>query len=138
MGNYKFKINGKAYDVTVGAIADGNASVTVNGTEYKVELESGISSPAAPAATAREPEQSQKAEPKVAGAGKSINSPLPGTIIEVCVKEGQAVKKGQKIVVLEAMKMENEIQAESDGTVTALMVKNGDTVLEGAQIATIA
>lgn len=137
MGNYKFKINGKAYDVTVGAIADGNASVTVNGTEYKVEVESGISSSAAPATTAPKPAQVQKTEPESAGAGKSVNSPLPGTVIEVCVKEGQTVKKGQKLVVLEAMKMENEIQAEADGTVTALLVKPGDTVLEGAQIATI-
>ncbi|MBR5072491.1 MAG: biotin/lipoyl-binding protein, partial [Bacteroidales bacterium] len=73
-----------------------------------------------------------------AGPGTDINSPLPGVIIEVSVKEGQAVKAGQKVAVLEAMKMENDIQAEKDGTVTAIHVRKGDSVLEGAKIVTIA
>ncbi|MBR4133927.1 MAG: biotin/lipoyl-binding protein, partial [Bacteroidales bacterium] len=64
--------------------------------------------------------------------------PHPGVIIEVSVKEGQAVKAGQKVAVLEAMKMENDIQAEKDGTVTAIHVRKGDSVLEGAKIVTIA
>ena len=72
------------------------------------------------------------------GAGKAITSPLPGVIIEVSVKEGQAVKAGQKVAVIEAMKMENEIQASSDGTVTAVLVNKGDSVLEGAEIVKIA
>lgn len=59
-------------------------------------------------------------------------------IIEVSVKEGQAVKAGQKVAVIEAMKMENEIQAETDGTVTAVLVSKGDSVLEGAEIVKIA
>ena len=75
---------------------------------------------------------------KPAGAGKAVTSPLPGVIIEVAVKEGQAVKAGQKVAVIEAMKMENEIQAETDGTVTAVLVSKGDSVLEGAEIVKIA
>ena len=72
------------------------------------------------------------------GAGKKIVSPLPGVIIDVCVNVGDAVKRGQKIAVIEAMKMENDILAESDGTVTAIYVKKTDSVLEGADIASIA
>ena len=75
---------------------------------------------------------------KPAGAGEKVNSPLPGVIIEVSVKEGQAVKAGQKLAVLEAMKMENEIPAPKDGTVTAIHVSKGDSVLEGAPIVSIA
>ncbi|MBR5076124.1 MAG: acetyl-CoA carboxylase biotin carboxyl carrier protein subunit, partial [Bacteroidales bacterium] len=78
------------------------------------------------------------AAPKPAGAGKKIESPLPGVIISVDVKEGQAVKRGQKVAVIEAMKMENEILADVDGTITAIHVKQGDSVLEGADIVTIA
>ena len=70
--------------------------------------------------------------------GKKIVSPLPGVVIDVCIKEGEAVKRGQKIAVLEAMKMENEILSEADGTVSKIFVKKGDSVLEGADIAIIA
>ena len=75
---------------------------------------------------------------KPAGPGTKVESPLPGVIIEVSVKEGQAVKMGQKVAGLEAMKMENEIAATADGTVTAIHVAKGDSVLEGAPIVTIA
>ncbi|MBP3203254.1 MAG: biotin/lipoyl-binding protein, partial [Bacteroidales bacterium] len=73
-----------------------------------------------------------------AGAGEKVNSPLPGVIVEVSVKEGQAVKAGQKVAVLEAMKMENEISAPKDGTITAIHVNKGDSILEGAPVVTIA
>jgi biotin carboxyl carrier protein len=75
---------------------------------------------------------------KAAGEGQTVTSPLPGVIIEVSVKEGQAVKAGQKVAVIEAMKMENEIQAPADGTVTAVLVGKGDSVLEGAPVVKIA
>ena len=77
------------------------------------------------------------AAPKAAGAGSVVKSPLPGIIISVDVKEGQAVKRGQKVAVVEAMKMENDILAECDGTVTAVHARKGDSVLEGADIVTI-
>lgn len=149
MKEYKFKINGNEYIVAVNGIADGVADVTVNGVGYNVELADGFASPgtaapapaaqAAPApAAAAAPAPAAKPAAKPAGAGKAVKSPLPGVIIEVSVKEGQAVKAGQKVAVIEAMKMENEIAAESDGTVTAIHVNKGDSVLEGADIVTIA
>jgi biotin carboxyl carrier protein len=149
MKEYKFKINGNEYVVAVNGIADGVADVTVNGVGYNVELADGFASPgtaapapaaqAAPApAAATAPAAAAAPAAKPAGAGKAVKSPLPGVIIEVSVKEGQAVKAGQKVAVIEAMKMENEIAAESDGTVTAIHVNKGDSVLEGADIVTIA
>ena len=142
MKTYKFKINGNEYNVEIGSV-DGNlADVTVNGVAYKVEMENAPAAPATPvrneapaAAPAAAP---AKPAPAPASAGKAITSPLPGVIIEVSVKEGQAVKAGQKVAVIEAMKMENEIQATSDGTVTAVLVNKGDSVLEGAEIVKIA
>ena len=127
MKAYKFKIGGNQYDVTVNGIEGKLADVTVNGVNYQVELENEVA--AAPAAPAAAP---------AAGSGKKIGSPLPGVIISVDVKEGQAVKRGQKVAVIEAMKMENEILAECDGTIAAVHVKQGDSVLEGADIVTIA
>ena len=146
MKDYKFRINGKDYSVTVDGINGNIADVTVNGTKYSVEMESSAPAAApaapaqaAPAQTAQAPQQTAPAAaPKPAGAGQKVTSPLPGVIIEVSVKEGQAVKAGQKVAVLEAMKMENDIQAPADGTVTAVLVNKGDSVLEGAGIVTIA
>lgn len=143
MKEYKFKINGNEYNVLINSIEGKNADVTVNGKSYSVELENAPAAPvqAAPvqaAAAAPAAAPAAAAAPKPAGAGKPVTAPLPGVIIEVSVKEGQAVKAGQKVAVLEAMKMENEIQATEDGTVTAIHVNKGDSVLEGANIVTIA
>jgi len=143
MSEYKFKINGKEYNVAVNSIQGQNANVTVNGVAYNVELDSPVSAPvqaAAPAATpapSAAPASAPSAAPAAAGNGQTIPSPLPGVIVEISVKEGQAVKRGQKIAVLEAMKMENEILSPADGTVTAIKVNKGDSVLEGADIAII-
>lgn len=139
MKAYKFKIGGNQYDVTVNGIEGKIADVTVNGVNYQVELENEVPAAAAPAAASAAPaaEAAPAAAPKPAGAGKKIGSPLPGVIISVDVKEGQAVKRGQKVAVIEAMKMENEILAECDGTITAIHVSKGDSVLEGADIVTI-
>ena len=144
MKDYKFKIGGKEYNVTVNGINGNIADVTVNGASYSVEMENAPAAPvqtSAPAAAAPAPAAAPAAPaaaPKPAGAGKPVTSPLPGVIIEVSVKEGQAVKAGDKVAVLEAMKMENDIQATEDGTVTAIHVAKGDSVLEGANIVTIA
>ena len=147
MKAYKFKIGGNQYDVTVNGIEGKLADVTVNGVNYQVELENEVSPAAsaqapagasAPQAIPSEGAQAVKAPAaNNAAGGKKIGSPLPGVIISVDVKEGQAVKRGQKVAVIEAMKMENEILAECDGTVTAVHVKQGDSVLEGADIVTI-
>lgn len=140
MKEYKFKINGKDYAVTIGE-ADGKMlNVNVNGADYQVELENApVAAPAAPvaAAAAPAPAAAPAAAPKPAGAGQTIKSPLPGIIISIDVKEGQAIQRGQKVAVIEAMKMENDILAESDGTVIAIHARKGDSVLEGADIVTI-
>lgn len=144
MKTYKFKINGKDYAVDINSIEGNVASVTVNGTAYSVDIE-GQSTPAhvvaAPAAAQATPAVAQAApvaKPAAGGAGKKVTSPLPGVIIEVSVKEGQSVKAGDKVAVIEAMKMENEISATADGTISAIHVAKGDSVLEGADIVTIA
>ena len=145
MKEYKFKINGKDFHVAVNGISGTKADVTVNGVNYDVELENAVapvqqaapaqSAPVAPVASAP---KAQAAAPAHATGGKAITSPLPGVIISVDVKEGSDVKRGQKVAVIEAMKMENDILADADGTVTAVHVSKGDTVAEDAKIVTIA
>ena len=145
MKTYRFKINGKDYDVAVNGIEGRNASVTVNGVDYNVEMENEVpaaaapvaATPAAPAAPAPAASAAPAAAPKASGAGKDIVSPLPGVVISVDVKVGDTVKRGQKVAVIEAMKMENEILADCDGSVTAVHVSKGDSVLEDAKIVTV-
>lgn len=144
MKTYKFKINGNEYNVAINSVEGKNASVTVNGTAYQVELEEApAASPvqAAPApATVPAPQAAPAAlKPAPAsGTGKAVTSPLPGVIIAVKVNVGDAVKAGQEVAVLEAMKMENSIEATQDGTITAIHVSKGDSILEGAAVVTIA
>ena len=154
MKTYSFKINGKQYDVEIGGIESGIADVKVNGAQYKVELgESAPAQPSAPAARpaapAARPSAAAPAAPAQAAAplqapaqtqatsGNAVTAPLPGVILEISVNVGDKVAAGQKVAVLEAMKMENEIQAETAGTVTAILVQKGASVLEGATILTI-
>lgn len=149
MKQYKFKINGNDYNVAINSTNGNLADVTVNGVSYQVEMENSMPAAAAaapvqaaPQASAPAPQPAAAAAPapaaKPAGEGKAVTSPLPGVIIEVSVKEGDTVAAGQKVAVLEAMKMENEIQAEKAGVVTKIHVSKGDSVLEGASIVTIA
>ena len=150
MKEYKFKINGKEYAVAIGQ-ADGKMlTVNVNGADYQVELEGDTLAPSGlgmtngtagmtnhAANTAPVMPGAASASPAPKGAGTTIKSPLPGIIISIDVKEGQAVKRGQKVAVIEAMKMENDILAECDGTITAIHANKGDSVLEGADIVSI-
>jgi biotin carboxyl carrier protein len=144
MKTYKFKINGKDYTVDINGIVGKTADVSVNGVAYSVELENEAAAPVPVAAPVAAPAPAAAAvtAPVAASASSgnavTVKSPLPGVIISIDVKEGQAVKKGQKVAVLEAMKMENEIQADTDGTVTAILVQKGDSVLEGAELLKIA
>ncbi len=138
MKKYNFKINGKEYEVTIGEAEGKNLTVNVNGADYQVELENApVAAPVQAAPVAQAAPAAPAAAPKPAGAGTTVKSPLPGIIISIDVKEGQAVKRGQKVAVIEAMKMENDILAEQDGTVTAIHANKGDSVLEGADIVTI-
>jgi len=145
MKEYKLKINGNDYNVTINDVEETVASVEVNGTPFKVEFEKPVTKPknitvvnkpkaaAAPAAPAV-----QVSKPAAAPAGgNAVNSPLPGVVLEISCKDGETVKQGQKILVLEAMKMENVIEAPAAGTVT-YKVGKGDSVLEGAVLAVIA
>lgn len=141
MKEYKFKINGKEYQVAVNSIEGKNADVTVNGVSYSVELDNEVPAQAAPSqavpAVSAPAASAPDAAPASSGAGKVITSPLPGVIISIDVSKGDKVKRGQKVAVIEAMKMENEILAECDGTITAIHASKGDSVLEGADIVTI-
>lgn len=141
MKEYSFKINGNRYDVAVNSVSGNIADVTVNGVSYQVEMEnasapaqtSAVQAPSAPV----QPASPAPAPVSATGQGKPVTSPLPGVIIDIKVKVGDTVKAGQTIAVLEAMKMENDIQAEWDGVVTAVNASKGDSVLEGAAIVTI-
>ena len=106
--------------------------VNVNGSLYEIEIEE-MSAPATMSAPAAAP----KAAPAPAG-GNAVKAPMPGTILDVKVQNGQRVKKGQVLVILEAMKMENEIQSPCDGTVSGLNVRKGDSVETQALICSIA
>lgn len=144
MKEYKLKINGNDYSVTINEVEDETALLEVNGTPYKVEFEKpitkkpAVSSVQRPRQSAAQPSsQTPAAKPAAPAAGTTVSSPLPGVIIGINVKEGDTVKKGDKIMVLEAMKMENVIESPADGTVSSLKVKQGDSVLEGAPLAII-
>lgn len=154
MGKYNFRINGHDYQVDVNSVEGGIADVTVNGTDYKVELADAVPAPAqqaarpapqatstaapAPQATAPAAQTAQTATASAPqGKGEVVTAPLPGVILDIKVKVGDVVKAGQTVAVLEAMKMENEIEATASGTVTAVNAGKGDSVLEGAAIITI-
>lgn len=144
MKEYKYTINGKEYKVTIGEIEGNIANVEVNGQSYKVEMEKKeeaekpiIRPVVKPAATAKPAPQPTAAKPAAAGTGKGVKSPLPGVILDVKVNVGDEVKKGQTVVILEAMKMENNINADRDGKITAINVKQGDSVLEGTDLVMI-
>ncbi len=124
--------------------------VTLNGRTYEVEVEAGKAmlldeyeaiAPAAPAAApapVAAPAAAPAAAPVVTGAGDPVNAPMPGTILKVNVTANQTVKAGTVLCVLEAMKMENEIMAPKDGTVTQVLVSNGSKVDTGAPLVVLA
>ena len=150
MKQYKYKINGAQYDVTIDSIAGNTAKVEVNGIPFEVEMqgsslveealptqaaaENAAPAPAAAAPVAEAPAAAPAAGP---GAGTPVKAPLPGVVTKVLVSAGQAVKKGDTVLVLEAMKMENNITAETDGSITGICVAAGDSVMEGTTLLTI-
>ena len=142
MKQYKYKINGNLYNVTVNDVEDNIANVEVNGTSYKVELDKPVK--AAPKPVTR-PAASPKTETCAPVVSKQpttkkkdgVKSPLPGVILDIKVKEGDTVKRGQTIIILEAMKMENNINANKDGKVAEIKVNKGDSVLEGTDLVII-
>ena len=136
MKEYKYKINGNLYNVVIGDIDDNIAHVEVNGTHYNVEMEKKQKA-AAPVARPRPAAVAAKPAAKPAAAKGGVKSPLPGVILDIKVKEGDEVKKGQTVIILEAMKMENSINADRDGKITAIKVSKGESVLEGTDLVII-
>ena len=159
MKEYKYKINGNEYSVAIIDLEGDKAAVEVNGVSYQVDiLTEGYTAPAprpaakpaapapapavAPAAPAPAPQPIAPAAPAAepaapAGKGTAVQSPLPGVILDLKVAIGDQVKAGQTVAILEAMKMENNINAECDGVITAIKVAKGDNILEGSDIVII-
>ncbi len=152
MKQYKYTINGAQFDVTIDSIVGSKAKVEVNGIPFEVEMqgsslveealptvstEAAAATAAPAAAPAAEPAAPAAAAKSGPGAGAPVKAPLPGVVTKILVKEGQGVKKGKTVLVLEAMKMENNITAEADGTVTGICVSAGDSVMEGTTLITI-
>jgi biotin carboxyl carrier protein len=138
MKSFKYTINGNVYKVVVNSIEDTIAEVEVNGTPYKVEMNKPTKKQIV---TIKRPAQAAVTpitRPAQVSAGPgALKSPLPGTILDISCKVGDTVKRGQKIVVLEAMKMENSINADRDGVIKEIKVNKGDSVLEGADLVII-
>ena len=159
MKEYKYKINGNEYSVAIIDLEGNTAAVEVNGVSYKVDIltegftaaparpaaKPAVTAPApapAPAAAPAAPQPiapaaAPAAEPAPAGKGTAVQSPLPGVILDIKVAVGDTVKAGQTVAILEAMKMENSINAECDGVITAIKVAKGDNILEGSDIVII-
>ena len=132
MKGYNFKINGHDYKVDIESVGGASAKVIVNGMSYDVEMSDNDCTAAADTAVTVPEAAAVKVE-RTSGS-KSVVTPLPGVILEICVSKGDSVKAGQKVAVLEAMKMENDIESEVEGIVTAILAGKGDSLQEGAKI----
>ena len=148
MAKYQYTIQGVDYDVEINEVEGTLAKVNVNGIDFDVELKQPISvgkqvkkvkveKPAAAPVVGSAPAPEPAPAPVQAGSGAKVVAPLPGTITAINVKEGDKVNVGDVVIVLEAMKMQNNIEAEYAGTVTAINVTPGDSVMEGAVLLTI-
>ncbi len=136
MKKYKFTIKGHEYDVEILSFEHNVAELEVNGTHYSVEVQfqrevkqtrtvklvrSAVPLPS---------QEESRIPPPATGGSHPLKTPLPGTILKILVKAGDSVKKGDTLLIMEAMKMENSIFAEKDGRVVSIRVKEGDTVLQ--------
>ena len=144
MKEYKYKINGNDYKVAVGDIEGNVVQVEVNGTAYNVEIEekevkkTTVASVKPAAAPRTDTGAKVIAKPAAASAGQAaVKSPLPGVINDIKVKVGDSVTAGSVVVILEAMKMENNINAPKDGVVKSILVNKGDSVSEGTDLLVI-
>ena len=131
MRRYKFTISGNKYNVEIKSFEENLAEVEINGTSYRVELGKEIKTPQTPKLVRYNPPAPSK-EPVLNTSGLClIKAPLPGTIIAISVLPGMKIKLDQPVIVLEAMKMENNVFAEKGGTVKTVRVGVGDTVMQG-------
>ena len=131
MKDYKFIINGVQYEVEILSLENGKARIEVNGTLYNIDILADIKQVKTPTIVRPLVKEPQKEiEKKPAGPKTEIRSPLPGIIVNIFVKSGDEVKKGQTLFSLEAMKIENEIKAERDGVIVKVNVAPGQSVLQ--------
>jgi|SRR6056297_20227 len=141
MKKFKFTIRGNDYDVEVKDYEDNIAIVEVNGTQYEVEVhQKELKTPKTPKLVRSNvpvDRKDSKIKKSVSNRASSLKAPLPGNIFKVLKKEGDEVKKGETIMIMEAMKMENNIQSEKDGKITSIKVKEGDVVLQNDVLAEI-
>ena len=132
MNKFKFTIRGNQYDVEITNIEDNLATIEVNGSQYEVEIHREVKKTKTPTLVRKVvPEQSKQVEKREGGSAVPIKAPLPGTITEIKVNNGDIIKKGQVLLIMEAMKMENNVLAEKDGVIEKINVKPGDAVLQG-------
>ncbi len=140
MKNYKFTIHGNAYDVNIKSVEDNIIELEINGSEYTVEVDKAIQPVKTPklvqakAVPATDSTPSESTGTKVSsqkGGPGQVKSPLPATVLEIFVNPGDEVKVGQKIMLLEAMKMENSLESDRDGKVISVKVRPGQNVMEG-------
>lgn len=140
MKKFKFIINGNQYEARIESIEDNVAEIEINGTSYSVELEKSIEPVAktpklvraiAVPSTDSHPAVVKTSSPDSPKGNGTIKSPLPGTIFELHVKEGDMVKIGQRLLTLEAMKMENNIDSDKEGRVVSIKKQKGEAVMEG-------
>lgn len=130
MKKFSFKIRGNKYDVEIGEIKKNMVIMEVNGSEYKIELDRDINAVKTPVLKRVPIKTHKKLEPKATSSSFTVKSPLPGNIMQLFVKNGDEVKVGDKLLIYEAMKMENTILAEKGGKIKGLTVQPGDAVLQ--------
>jgi biotin carboxyl carrier protein len=157
MAKYQYTVKGVDYEVEIQDIEGNIANVTVNGIPFEVEMKQPVKAGKQKVKLSEERRAEGSEERRVkseesnsssasaastssaptAGVGKPVVAPLPGTINEIKVKVGDKVNAGDTVVILEAMKMQNNIEAETSGTITSINVNKGDAVMEGDTLVTI-
>ena len=133
MKKFKFTIRGNVYDVDLQNFEDNIAKIEVNGTSYSVEVHKEVKQSKTPVLVRQAVPSPHRSETKIKKSigTNAIKAPLPGNIMQLFVAEGDTVSKGDKLLMYEAMKMENSILAERDGKIISIKVQKGDSVLEG-------
>ena len=145
MKKFKFKINGNQYNTEIINIEENQIEIEINGTPYHVEVEKELQTtktpklvrPNAVPSTDIHPAAAKTSSPEAPKGTGTIKSPLPGVILDIFVNVGDTVKRGQRLLMLEAMKMENNIESDKEGKVVSIQAKKGDSVMEGDVLITI-
>jgi len=137
MKKFKFTIRGNEYEVNINSFEDNIAEVDVNGSIYQVELAEQVKTTKTPKLVRSKPVVTKESKPEPVSGLSKVEAPLPGTIFKINVKEGDEVKKGQVLMIMEAMKMENNVLAEKDGVISKVHVTEGASVLQGDVLAEI-